>query len=436
MPLALVAAAALVSAAVVQQGLFSAGIGPYAAFRIPALVACPCTRDDALKAAPPNCVFAFAEGRTLSSQDAGPIDIVLRRSSDGGRSWGELEVAVSWSDGATTCGNPSPVCLDTGEGGERGELVLVFTVNNTWPFVTRLSEDGAWAPARNLSGEVKLPGWGWMATGPGHGVQLRGPSPFAGRLVVPVDRKLLNADISIALKVRASEGQADARVRPSAYARFVTSNADAPHDVYAGSVLLDDWALLPEFVIGGGRAAALLSDDGGRRWRIGGAVPSHNSNSNEASIAELDDGTLAMSFRVQSPTGAAAHCRHFALSADGGETWGAPFTAEDCAVLDPVCQGAILHVRGLGVLTSGPDSSRTREAMSVQRAAHADATGVRGWQLVARLSHGPAAYSDLALLPLPSVAQGIAIGVLYELGSFGGGPASIVFASLQIDHSE
>jgi Neuraminidase (sialidase) len=55
---------------------FHAGREGYASFRIPAVVV---TRTPTL--------LAFCEGRVDSAADHGHIDIVLRRSTDGGRTW-------------------------------------------------------------------------------------------------------------------------------------------------------------------------------------------------------------------------------------------------------------------------------------------------------------------------------------------------------------
>ena len=52
-------------------------------------------------------MLAFCEGRLHGSGDAGEIEVVLRRSLDGGRTWLPLQV-VSAVPGMT-CGNPVPV---------------------------------------------------------------------------------------------------------------------------------------------------------------------------------------------------------------------------------------------------------------------------------------------------------------------------------------
>ncbi|MET7443401.1 sialidase family protein, partial [Streptomyces sp. NPDC005568] len=80
---------------------FRAGREGYASFRIPAVVATGA-----------GTLLAFCEGRAGSARDHGNIDIVLKRSADGGRTWGPLQVAAA--NGDDLAGNPAPVVLDTG----------------------------------------------------------------------------------------------------------------------------------------------------------------------------------------------------------------------------------------------------------------------------------------------------------------------------------
>src|ERR1044072_8871094 len=86
---------------------FRAGAGGYASYRIPAVVV---TRAGTL--------LAFAEGRVGSSADHGDIDLVLKRSADGGRTWGAPEVVARNGDG--TAGKPAPVGLGGGARGGAG----------------------------------------------------------------------------------------------------------------------------------------------------------------------------------------------------------------------------------------------------------------------------------------------------------------------------
>ena len=86
-----------------------AGSG-YHTFRIPSVVA----RDSLL--------LAFCEGRLHGSGDAGEIEVVLRRSLDGGQTW--LPTQVVSAKAGKTCGNPVPLFDPVS-----GDVVLV-TVEN------------------------------------------------------------------------------------------------------------------------------------------------------------------------------------------------------------------------------------------------------------------------------------------------------------------
>ncbi|MBI2434123.1 MAG: exo-alpha-sialidase, partial [Candidatus Hydrogenedentes bacterium] len=91
--------------------VFDHGTEGYHTFRIPALAR---TLD--------NTLLAFCEGRKNGMTDTGDIDLVLRRSQDGGETWSPLILVVD--DAANTCGNPVPVVLHS------GEILLVLTKNN------------------------------------------------------------------------------------------------------------------------------------------------------------------------------------------------------------------------------------------------------------------------------------------------------------------
>mgnify|MGYP002050852204 CR=1 FL=1 len=83
-----------------------AGIDTY---RIPALVV-----------AKNGDLLAFAEARHGGRSDTGDIDIVMKRSRDGGRTWSEQRTV--WDDGRNTCGNPCPVVVT-----DTGAVVLLTT---------------------------------------------------------------------------------------------------------------------------------------------------------------------------------------------------------------------------------------------------------------------------------------------------------------------
>ena len=344
---------------------YTSGEGGYDTYRIPAAVTTA-----------RGTVLAFAEGRHDGAGDSGDIDVVLRRSVDGGCTWGPLRV-VAAGDGDTR-GNPAPV-VDP----RTGAIVLVTTYNSgavteaqimrgeVTPersrrvFVQRSLDDGrGFSAPRDITAQVKRPDWRWYATGPGHAVALtRGP--HAGRLVIP-------ADHSVAPPPGSTDTGQEARY-------------------YGGH--------------------ALYSDDGGATWRIGFVDGAHDGrvNPNESSAAELHDGRLYFSARDQN--GTSAGNRLDAYSDDGGRTLERPYAVQPALDDVPVVQGSVLRLRGARapLLFSGPSVPTARRALAVWRSTDAGATFTRALTL----SQRPAAYSDLVPVDRATV------GVLYETGASG-----------------
>ena len=95
-----------------RSEVYHKGMAGYSSFRIPAIVR---TKDDIL--------LAFAEARKDGGGDSGNIDLVVRRSEDGGRTWGDI--ITVWDDRVNTCGNPAPV-VDYNS----GRVLLLMTWNN------------------------------------------------------------------------------------------------------------------------------------------------------------------------------------------------------------------------------------------------------------------------------------------------------------------
>jgi sialidase-1 len=95
----------------VEQDLFVSGKDGYHTYRIPSLIVTQ-----------KGSVLAFAEGRKKNSSDTGDIDLLLKRSEDGGKTWGEQ--MIIWDDGENVCGNPTPVVDD-----QTGTIWLLMTWN-------------------------------------------------------------------------------------------------------------------------------------------------------------------------------------------------------------------------------------------------------------------------------------------------------------------
>jgi len=140
----------------------------YALFRIPALVK-----------SKKGTLLAFAEGRMCGTcGDGGDINLVVKRSTDGGKTWGDM--IVIWDDAGNTCGNPVPI-VDN----ETGVIHLLMSWNNTRAFVTSSADDGlTWATPAEITNTVKGVGWSWYGTGPVHGIQVS-EGVNKGRLLAP-----------------------------------------------------------------------------------------------------------------------------------------------------------------------------------------------------------------------------------------------------------
>src|SRR5262245_44271006 len=129
-------------------------------------------------------VLAFCEARKKNRSDWGDIDLVLRRSTDGGATWSPTQIV--WDDGPNTCGNPCPVVdrstgtvwllLTHNLGADPQAKIVDGTSQGTRTvWVCKSDDDGlTWSKPVEITKDVKKSDWSWYATGPGVGIQTRG----------------------------------------------------------------------------------------------------------------------------------------------------------------------------------------------------------------------------------------------------------------------
>jgi len=340
-----------------QSALFISGLDGYHTYRIPALVVT--TR---------GTLLAFCEGRKHGQADSGDIDLLLKRSTDAGRTWSAQQVV--WHDEPNTCGNPCAVVdRETGivwllmtwnDGADTERHIIDQTSSDTRRvFVTSSQDDGVtWAEPREMTPAVKRTDWTWYATGPGAGIQIE-RGRHRGRLLIPCDHF-----------------EAETRREYS-------------HVVY--------------------------SDDRGKTWQLGGRTP--RPQVDECEVVELTDERLMLNMRNYDRS---ARCRQVAISEDGGLTWGQQRL--DRTLIEPTCQASIRRYswpeQGENIiLFSNPASESGRVNMTLRLSYDEGET----WP-VARTPHaGPSAYSCLAVLPSPStpLRAGSEIACLYEGGQEG-----------------
>jgi sialidase-1 len=208
-----------------EQVLFASGKDGYHTYRIPALAVTA-----------KGTVLAFCEGRKTSASDRGDIDLMYKRSTDGGLTWSPMMLLhEEGGDAKIVIGNPCVVV-------DGDSVVLVFTRNARDVFVTRSEDDGkSWATPAEITKDVFGKDWTWFVAGPGNGIVLS-QGPHKGRLVMPCDHRV---------KIFRDEGPAL-------------------------------------------RAHAIFSDDHGKTWKSGAATDTHM---NECAVVERRDGSLLMNMR-------------------------------------------------------------------------------------------------------------------------------------------
>jgi len=342
------------------NALFKSGEEGYKCYRIPTIVI---TNKGTL--------LAFAEARKNGCGDAGDIDLVVRRSADGGKTWSPMSVV--WDDADNTCGNPAPVVdRKTGNiillstwnlGTDHEKQIIAGTSKDTRRiFVLSSNDEGnSWSKARDITADVKKPDWTWYATGPCNGVQMQSKK-YKGRLVIPCDH--IEAE----------------------------SKKYYSHSIY--------------------------SDDGGLTWKLGGTTPTDMVN--ECTVAELPKGILLLNMRNYNST----KLRQTSTSKDGGETWSDLKT--DSTLIEPVCQGSLLWYDHKGrkpfLAFSNPANQKSRTNMTVRLSYDKG----KSWKLKNVLHEGPSAYSNLVVLPNGNLA------CYYEAGQKSA-YESIVFKELMFD---
>lgn len=339
-----------------KQDLFVAGEGGYKLYHIPGLLVTA-----------KGTVLAWCEARKKGS-DWDDIQILLRRSTDDGKTWSEPK-AIAHVAGpkaknpfalrlknvdsqAVTYNNPVLIA------DRDGTVHMVFCLEYMRCLYQRSKDDGlSWSEPVEITPvfEGFRPAYDWkvLATGPNHSIQLR-----TGRLLVPV---------------WLSTGTGGNAHRPSV-------------------------------------TATIYSDDGGATWRAGQiAVPNTDDwiNPNETVAIELADGRVMLNVRNESRT----HRRLITISPDGASDWSTP--RFDPGLLEPICMAGLIRYSTAAsggknrILFSNPHNllrengqeaagkSRDRRNVSVKLSYDEGQT----WPISKTVEGQWSAYSDLAVTP-------------------------------------
>jgi sialidase-1 len=307
-------------------------------------------------------VLAYCEARKNDSSDWGEIEVHLRRSTDGGRTWLPSQRIAHKADRIE--GNPrkatggekeqtvnNPVAIVDRE---TGAIEFLYCVNYARCFSMRSTDDGlTWTAPVEITASFEpfraKYDWKVIATGPGHGIQLK-----SGRLVVPI---------------------------------WLAYGAVGDHKPSA--------------------AATIYSDDHGKTWQAGDlCLPNEGDfgDPNETTITELSDGRVMLVSRSVSK----ANRKLVTTSPDGAKGWTTPVFHDQ--LWEPICMaGIVAHPSKPGTLiysnphtlnlekdgTEVPAGRGKRENLSIKLSRDDGKT----WPINKTLEPGKSAYSDLAVLP-------------------------------------
>ncbi len=330
--------------------LFLADTGGYHVYHIPGILVTT-----------KGSVLAWCEARKKGG-DWDQIDVLMRRSTDGGKTFSEPQ-RISDVTGPITK-NPASLRLKGVDpkdvthnnpvfiAGHDSTVHGLFCVEYQRCFYIRSADDGVtWSAPVEISKVFedfrKTYPWKVLATGPDHAIQLK-----TGRLVVPV---------------WLSDGTGGNAHRPSV-------------------------------------AATICSDDEGKTWKAGDiAVPCTDEwiNPNETVIAELADGSVMLNSRSESK----AHRRLITLSKDGATGWSTPRFDE--ALLEPICMAGLVRysLDKPRLLFCNPDNlsradhkeqpgkTRDRKNLTVKLSYDEGKT----WPVSKVVEPGPSGYSDIGV---------------------------------------
>jgi sialidase-1 len=354
-----------------KVSVFVSGTDGYKSFRIPAIVRMPA-----------GVLLAFAEGRVHGASDFGNIDIVMKRSSDNGETWGELQVVVDAD--SLQAGNCAPVVDTNDPAYPNGRIFLFYNTGNNnegqvrtgnglrevW-YKTSVDNGQTWSEGVNITLQVHRPNqpkinpaynysqsWRSYANTPGHAMQFQN-GKYKGRIFVAANH----------------------------------SNGD-PHTNFT------DY-----------KAHGYYTDDHGKTFHISEKV--NMPGSNESTAAELSHDKLMMNSRNQRGD---VRARIVSISSDGGATWDTTYF--DKTLVDPVNEGSLLtigHKNGKNIIAFCNAADTKRRDNLTLRISYDDGKTWKKSILIDKSPNGKGeftAYSDLVKISKNE------IGVLYERDSY------------------
>ena len=281
-------------------------------------------------------LIAVADKRIESNGDLpGKIDVVCRRSTDGG---------VTWSDYITVA--------EHNEDGGYGDPALVIDRNTGDVIVISTHGNGLWQDA---------PGHTAISRSHDGGLTWEAPVDVAEMICVGENAPLKNV-----------------------VGAFASSGAAT--QLSTGRIM---FVLVTRFKdVENFSCYAVYSDDGGVTWKV--SENPGTTNGDESKLVELADGSVLMSIRNRYKGK-----RIFSRSTDGGVTWSEPWETD---LIDPACNGDILRYTADGkdlLLQSLPGSPDQRVDVTI----YASSDNGQTWPDKYVVTELPSAYSAMTVLP-------------------------------------
>ncbi len=350
--------------------VFTSGSEGHRTYRIPAIISLP-----------GGDLLAFCEGRVNDAGDFGDINIVMKRSSDDGKTWNVLQTIVDYE--SLQAGNPAPIVDRIDPDFPQGRIFLFYNTGNNheneirkgnglrevW-YKSSTDNGHTWSEPINITTQTHRPkqpqvnpaynfneDWRSYANTPGHAVQF-------------------------------SSGKYKGRI-------FVAANHSAGN---------------PQEQFTDYHAHGFYTDDHGKSFKLSGNIAEPGSN--EAMAVQLSNNRLMMNIRNQRGD---IRQRLIAISSNGGERWDTTYF--DKNLPDPVCQGSILALGKRHDTLAFCNAADTlhRNNLTLRVSFDEGKTWKKNWlidksQPGQEMSH--AAYSDLVQINKKT------IGILYERDNY------------------
>lgn len=345
-----------------RKKIFAPGDYNSTNYRIPAVV----TADDG------SIVIATDKRKYNQGDLPSDIDILIRRSTDGGKTWSE----------------PITIAQGAGEGAGYGDAALVKGNNENELICVFVGGSGLWESVVTAGKKIRS----YMCRSLDNGITWTSPREITDYIygdgcVVESHQTWKASFFASGAGLRMRNG----RIMFVAAIRTTTSTNLSNYAIY--------------------------SDDNGETWTVGGRAC---TKGDESKVVELVDGSILMSIRH-------AGIRWYNISHDGGDTWGNVSSWSE--MLTTACDGDMIRytdtISGFDknrILHSNPDNLSSRENLTVFLSYDEGHT----WAVKKTIIPYGSAYSSLNILPDGTIG-------IYEEENYYDGNYSTYYMTFSLD---